>query len=801
MAKLSYKNPFIIIIIFCCLYFYLITTPINCTNNQTDLQSLLYFKNSISNDPNRALISWNETTHFCNWRGISCTQNRVVSINLTSQSLFGSLSPHLGTIPHFIGNFTSLERLSLANCGLEGEIPESLSQLHVLWLLTLYENRLSGRIPSGLYNISTMSVFSMRDNRLRGTIPSDIGFTFPRLRVLDLGENHFHGSFPFSLSNSSVVERINLSSNNLTGELVIDFTRLSVLESFIVSSNYLEGDVSFISSMSNCTRLVVLSLFDNLLSGSLPDSIGNLSINLSLLSIGGNRLHGTIPSSIGNLFGLTLLNFANNVLEGSVPFSIGNLNRLQEIYLGVNRFTNEIPFSFGNMTLLNHLFLGENNFHGSIPQSLSNCRNLLTLYVARNNLSGSIPREIMSLSSISISFDLSHNDFSGSIPSEVGSLRNLENLDLSHNRLSGRIPNSLSGCISLVLLHLEGNFLDGEIPERLSVLTGMQDLDLSQNNLSGPIPRFLGEMDLVSLNLSFNRLLGEVPTLGRIVWRNFVLKPPSLLVRYQRKLSKTMENLDPTKRKMQQNQSPMPSFEAEFLRLSYADLLKATSGFSEANLLGAGRFGSVYKGILDNGKKSVAVKVLNLTTKGASKSFISECNALRVIRHRNLVKIVSTCQSTDFRGNDFKALVYEYMENGSLDEWLHKKLDKENKKYGMGGMVSTEGDVYSYGILLLEMFTGKRPTDDAFEGHSTLHDIVESALTNEVIMEIVDPIILQEHKDNNNNNNNNNNSIKINNCIVHILKIGVACSEELPRNRMLMTDVVNELYKIACMAE
>ncbi|KAK4490059.1 hypothetical protein RD792_000713 [Penstemon davidsonii] len=725
----------------------------------------------------------------------------------------------------------------------------------------------------------------MRDNRLRGTIPSEIGFMFPRLRVLDLGENHFHGSFPFSLSNSSFVERINLSLNNLTGEMVIDFTRLSVLESFIASSNYLEGDLSFISSMSNCTRLVVLSLFDNLFSGSLPDSIGNLSINLSYLSIGGNRLHGTIPSSIGNLFGLTLLNFADNVLEGSVPFSIGNLNRVQEIYLGVNRFTNEIPFSFGNLTLLNRLYLGENNFHGSIPQSLSNCRNLLTLYVARNNLNGSIPREIMSLSSISITFNLSHNDFSGSIPSEVGSLRNLVNLDLSHNRLSGRIPNSLSGCISLVLLHLERNFLDGEIPERLSVLTGMQDLDLSQNNLSGPIPRFLGEMDLVSLNLSFNRLLGEVPTLG--VFRNesgislegnnelcggiSYLNLPPCSYDTNKNFPKLWKILIPLlctgaifitlsillyiftykKRKMKQNQSPMPSFEGEFLRLSYADLLKATSGFSETNLLGAGRFGSVYKGIFNNGQKSVAVKVLNLSTKGASKSFISECNALRVIRHRNLVKIVSICQSTDFRGNDFKALVYEYMANGSLDEWLHKKLDKENKSLGLiqrmhiaidiasaleylhFGTDSTivHGDLKPSNILLDENLTarigdfglakvvsniferdgnsssvgingtigyippGKRPTDDAFEGQSTLHDIVESALTNEVIMEIVDPIILQEHKD------NINNSIKIKYCIVHILKIGVACSEELPRDRMLMTDVVNELYKIACMAE
>lgn len=118
--------------------------------------------------------------------------------------------------------------------------------------------------------------------------------------------------------------------------------------------------------------------------------------------------------------------------------------------------------------------------------------------------------------------------------------------------------------------------------------------------------------------------------------------------------------------------SSMPPFEGQFLRLSYADLLKATNGFSEANLLGAGRHGSVYKGILDDGQTLVAVKVLSLHVKGASKSFISECNTLRVVSHRNLLKLLSICQSTDFQGSDFQALVYKYMSTGSLEKCLHQ---------------------------------------------------------------------------------------------------------------------------------
>ena len=108
-----------------------------------------------------------------------------------------------------------------------------------------------------------------------------------------------------------------------------------------------------------------------------------------------------------------------------------------------------------------------------------------------------------------------------------------------------------------------------------------------------------------------------------------------------------------------------------FLNISYQSILNATNEFSSTNLIGLGSFGSVYKGILDQGKHIVAIKVLNLLRHGATKSFVAECKALRNIRHRNLVKVLTSCSSIDYQGNDFKALVYEFMANGNLDEWLH----------------------------------------------------------------------------------------------------------------------------------
>ena len=115
--------------------------------------------------------------------------------------------------------------------------------------------------------------------------------------------------------------------------------------------------------------------------------------------------------------------------------------------------------------------------------------------------------------------------------------------------------------------------------------------------------------------------------------------------------------------------------------ISYSQLVKATDGFSTTNLLGSGSFGIVYKGELDGqaGESTilVAVKVLKLQTPGVLKSFTAECEALRNMRHRNLVKIITICSSIDTRGNDFKAILYDFMPNGSLDGWLQPNTNDQ----------------------------------------------------------------------------------------------------------------------------
>ncbi|KAM7462630.1 hypothetical protein LguiA_030751 [Lonicera macranthoides] len=874
VSHLIYTNP-LLLILFAALLLNVTLATTNYQGNETDSLSLLAFKSNL-HDPQGVLNSWNSSVHFCQWQGITCglRHRRAIVLDLSSSGLVGSLSPN-------IGNLSFLRHIALKNNSLQGQIPPQIGRLFRLQNLFLYNNSLEREIPANLSHCTSLVRISLGNNKLVGVIPRELT-TFSNLIFLSVTGNYLWGE---------------------------------------IWRNKEADDMAFLNSLTNCSDLEILQVNYNQLGGVLPNSLGNLSTRMRCINVAENQISGVIPSGFGGLFNLEILKISKNQFEGEIPYVIGEMKKLRYLKLSKNSLSGQIPTSLGNLSFLSIVFLQDNKLEGTIPLSLGNCKNLLSLDLSQNNIGGRIPLELFNASAI-FELSLAQNHLVGPMPSQVGNLKNLVKLDVSENRLSGEIPTKLRTCSALVDLSLRVNFFEGSIPPSFESLKSIQNLDISSNNLSGTIPIFLANFSLKSLNLSFNNFEGELPTNGVfsnvsaifVVGNNGLcggisaLQLPRCETRTlkEQRLSRfhiilisggclllvaSMVSLFMIcwfkKKKLGQSYGSFPM--ESFLTVSYGDLLKATDGFSLTNLIGVGSFGSVYKGILDREEKTVAVKVLNLQRQGASKSFIAECKALRNIRHRNLVKIITLSSSIDFQGNDFKALVYEFMPSGSLERWLNSSRDTYNgqdehhilnlhqriniamdvaraleylhfqcekpivhcdikpsnilldrdmvahvgdfglakflppelsnanqsslngirgtvgyiaPEYGLGCEASINGDVYSYGILLLEMMTGRSPIDLMFNESLNLHNFAKMALPYHV-KEIVEPKLLSNNEEVETTTSNNMQSRgqsrsrnSKEDCLISMVKIGVACSMELPQDRMDLNQVIRELYSV-----
>ncbi|OVA07345.1 Protein kinase domain [Macleaya cordata] len=599
-------------------------------------------------------------------------------------SLFGNLLN--GTIPSSLTNLTELIRCDLAyNPFTPGPLPPEIGNLTKLENLWLPYSNLVGEIPESVGGLFALKNLDLSNNGLSGKIPDSIG-RLKSIKQIELYWNRFSGELPASLGNLTTLITFDASQNNLTGKLPEKFAGLQLI-SLGLNDNQLEGEIP--TSLASNTKLVQLKLFNNRFSGVLPGDLGRNS-NLEDFDVSGNYIVGKLPPFLCHRKKLRRLVAFNNKLSGNLSEYYGDCNSLTYVRIFNNEISGTVPDRLWSLPRLYLLEIKNNRFEGWIPPVISGSKKLAQLLISGNQFSGGLPVEICQLSELAV-LDASRNRFSGELPSCITEIRKLQKLDLQENMFSGKIPSRVSLWTDLTDLNLSRNRFSGEIPSELGSLPDLTYLDLSENLLSGEIPTQLTNLKLNKFNLSCNNLAGKIPPgfdnnfyLPSLIGNPYLCSPNlkpfppcrkaksatwfliAVLISSCLLLLLSLFWFYKSKTKSIGGKTKLPWKLTTFHNTSFNEE-EIFASLSEENLIGTGGSGKVYRARLKTGQ-TVAVKRL---WEGNGKTgnlgvYQSEMETLGRIRHGNIVKLLFSCA-----GEDFRILVYEYMENGSLGDVLH----------------------------------------------------------------------------------------------------------------------------------
>ncbi|KAJ4810832.1 Leucine-rich receptor-like protein kinase family protein [Rhynchospora pubera] len=342
-----------------------------------------------------------------------------------------------GSFPKSISNLKNVYKIELYQNNLTGEIPAELATLTELSEFDISRNQLTGNLPPELSNLKKLKYFHIYSNKFSGELPTGFG-DLQFLWSFSIYENSFSGVFPENLGKFSPLYSIDISENNFSGQFPRFLCQNGNLHFLLALDNKFSSE--FPDSYASCKTLERFRISQNQFVGSIADEIWGLP-NAVIIDLADNRFVGGISSDIKVSSNLNQLYLQNNQFSGEIPVEISEIPPLQKVIFSNNSFSGVIPPLIGELKQLSFLHLDQNKLSGPIPSEIGLCGNLVDLNIAENFLEGNIPDSLSNLVSLN-SLNLSHNALCGSIPNSLQALK-LSYVDFSNNSLSGPIPPQL----------------------------------------------------------------------------------------------------------------------------------------------------------------------------------------------------------------------------------------------------------------------------------------------------------------------------------------------------------------------